>query len=1240
MRFHAFLLLAPVICKAQYIPAWSVNNAGSTYWSPTAGAPSTLVTALPVVPTLAYNCAITPALCNNIAQVRQNVYNGNYDEVFGWGPDEKRKDNRRKKICPGKTWRKKQGQCPRSTQPIIHPLGITNLFPPRIAEDGLAVLTQNANGQFVETGMHMTCDEFPPAMSIQGGTGPKVPKGVTAPVNAVTYCAPSKCFQFVFHEGTIHRNKGIKGIDSEQNWQAWAHTSLSSVVNLTDTDIWIYHLQTVYWPTSNVATFVRYVPLVRPKKTKGGPTTVQQTQSGLTTSKVYQGGKRDVADATAAVFGIFSTGFYIHVDIPHGHNVEQTIHHHEQVRSNHTARRLSKTQEPSMYRGPTHQDLQFDPPVPILQIGLAYSLNNVNYTLSNDTHSRQRESITKECGPGNPCADGCSFYGWCGTTDIHCINSDPLHQTAPCQAGFGNCQTVRPPSCDSDGGSSHGRKIAYYQSWNVRQRACQRISPFEIKTNELTHLYFAFATIDPVSFSVGALNAADPDLYTEFTSLQSPTLKTWIAIGGFDFSNPDATTHTTWSDMVSTAANRAAFITSLIGFMDKYGFQGADLDWEYPASEVRGGRPEDTANLVSLVKEIRAGFGSKYGLSSIVAPDYWYLRGMDPKAMEPYVDWFGFMAYDLHGSWDAGVKTIGALVRPQTDIREIVNNTLPLWFDKLDPAKINLGLAYYGRGFTLSDKSCNYFGCKFSGPSKPAQCTNFDGVMSNREIKQLIKAKSLTPTLIKDAQVKQVTWDDQWIGYDDNDTYAAKIQAANSLCIGGTMIWSIDFDSGSGSGDLPDGDTSANSTNTSSGGGNNPGSGSGGNSGSSYGGGPGSGLVYVNASIWTDQQPVVACQPPCVIVLPPSQLPSPTVISFPPLTTTYVINTVTGDSSGQGGTPTVVTVTTVVSIPPVTTTEIEMWAVTVFSNDSSAATFTPTQSIQPPSIIVTLLGTAQNTLDSSVSLLKSHTSTIYLQPTYSVDVPSPSPVSYTRGPPKSTCTAHCGHHDCKIFGCGGGCPLFGCGGDCGLFGCGGGCGLAACGGPCGIFGCGGCGLVGCGVAACPLCGPNIVTGPPGGSSTDGGDDEDDNKDDDDDDEDDEDLEACMLIEADLWDDPDADDGSMPGDEVPAQDTTTIDTTTPPQSIVTPNPTTAITATQAAPSLTTVFSTTITSTFTPQLDPTQCRVAYIEKADDYTDIWEVYLSGISGTWAGDHGTRLRDADFKCGPFSPADLQVRS
>lgn len=132
--------------------------------------------------------------------------------------------------------------------------------------------------------------------------------------------------------------------------------------------------------------------------------------------------------------------------------------------------------------------------------------------------------------------------------------------------------------------------------------------------------------------------------------------------------------------------------------MSLYGFQGVEIDWEYPGTPQRGGKRADTANFVSLVKEMKAAFGGQYGISVTLAPDYWYLRGFDAKAMEDHVDMFGFMAYDLHGSWDADIKTLGSKVRGQADVREIHNDTLPLWFDALNPAKINMGLAYYGRG--------------------------------------------------------------------------------------------------------------------------------------------------------------------------------------------------------------------------------------------------------------------------------------------------------------------------------------------------------------------------------------------------------------------------------------------------------------------------------------------------------------------------------------------------------------
>lgn len=66
---------------------------------------------------------------------------------------------------------------------------------------------------------------------------------------------------------------------------------------------------------------------------------------------------------------------------------------------------------------------------------------------------------------------------------------------------------------------------------------------------------------------------------------------------------------------------------------------------EYPASDKRGGKLVDTVNFVALLKEMKTAYNGKYGISLTLAPDYWYLRGFDAKGMEPYVDFFGFMAY-------------------------------------------------------------------------------------------------------------------------------------------------------------------------------------------------------------------------------------------------------------------------------------------------------------------------------------------------------------------------------------------------------------------------------------------------------------------------------------------------------------------------------------------------------------------------------------------------------------------
>ena len=113
-------------------------------------------------------------------------------------------------------------------------------------------------------------------------------------------------------------------------------------------------------------------------------------------------------------------------------------------------------------------------------------------------------------------------------------------------------------------------------------------------------------------------------------------------------------------------------------------------------------------------------------------------------------------------------------------------------------------------GFTLSDTSCTTAGCPFStaGSSdhnnvtsllltiwkfyretgNAGECTNSPGTLSFAEIKAILDDPSSKASKVydKESAVQIVTFDsNQWVSYDDHDSFAAKIDYANSHCIGG-----------------------------------------------------------------------------------------------------------------------------------------------------------------------------------------------------------------------------------------------------------------------------------------------------------------------------------------------------------------------------------------------------------------------------------------------------------------------
>lgn len=112
-----------------------------------------------------------------------------------------------------------------------------------------------------------------------------------------------------------------------------------------------------------------------------------------------------------------------------------------------------------------------------------------------------------------------------------------------------------------------------------------------------------------------------------------------------------------------------------------------------------------------------------------------------------------------------------------------IKSALDLFWRMSVPAgKINLGLGFYGRSFTLTNPKCIDPGCPFSGPGLAGPCTETPGVLSFQEIEAIQSLYNLVSVYDKANAIKWMTWTkNQWVSYDDPTTLKDKIDFANSI---------------------------------------------------------------------------------------------------------------------------------------------------------------------------------------------------------------------------------------------------------------------------------------------------------------------------------------------------------------------------------------------------------------------------------------------------------------------------
>ena len=177
------------------------------------------------------------------------------------------------------------------------------------------------------------------------------------------------------------------------------------------------------------------------------------------------------------------------------------------------------------------------------------------------------------------------------------------------------------------GGCAHYEIVGYYASW----KDPIAFDPRDVTMVNYAFIDFAFEQQTPALERLAAIKRANPQI------------KMMASVGGWTGSGP-------FSNMASTPASRATFIDASLKFLRRTGFDGIDLDWEYPTeigvpcdAGVTCERPEDKRNFVALAREMRAAFGNRYLLTIAAGADEKFMSGEWIAELSQSLDWINLM---------------------------------------------------------------------------------------------------------------------------------------------------------------------------------------------------------------------------------------------------------------------------------------------------------------------------------------------------------------------------------------------------------------------------------------------------------------------------------------------------------------------------------------------------------------------------------------------------------------------